>query len=74
MGYLIDRDQVVWEGELVAVLKLRHRGVRSHLLLTDGSARRTLTLPGRLIRTLQQREDRHKGLAWINERQKRPAK
>jgi len=45
MPYLADRQQVFWMGELVAVLAVRQRRVRSIVLLRDNSLHRTLTRP-----------------------------
>ena len=53
MGYLIDRHEAFRETELVAIISLRRRGVRSRLLLRDGSLRHTLTRPGTLVRRLR---------------------
>lgn len=50
MPYLADRQQVVWTGELVAVLAVRQRRVRSIMLLRDNSLHRTLTRPKTLAR------------------------
>lgn len=51
MGYLIDRQQAFRDTELVAIVNVRRRGVRSRLLLRDGSLANTLTRPA----TLKQR-------------------
>jgi len=50
MGYVIDRRAAFHETELVAILSVRRRGVRSRLLLRDGSLYHTLTRPQTLIR------------------------
>ena len=50
MGYWVDRQQAFRDSELVAVVAIRQRKVRSRVLLRDGSAYQTLTRP----RTLRQ--------------------
>jgi len=50
MSYVIDRKQAFRDGELVAILRVRQRGVRSRLLLRDGSVYQTLTRPRTLRR------------------------
>ncbi len=68
MGYIIDRQHVMRDSELVSVLSVRDRRVRSHVLLSDGSLVKTLTRPKLLIRALEQLRMGRKGLAWINDR------
>jgi hypothetical protein len=45
MPYLADRQRAWWTGDLVAVLAVRQRRVRSIVLLRDNSLHRTLTRP-----------------------------
>ena len=45
MGYMIDRQRALRGAEIVAVLRVRRRGVRSRVLLSDGSLYETLTRP-----------------------------
>jgi len=45
MGYVIDRQQAFWDADLVAVVGIRRRGVRSRVFLRDGSLAHTLTRP-----------------------------
>lgn len=68
MGYIIDRQCVMRDSELVGVLSVRDRRVRSHVLMSDGSLVKTLTRPKLLIRALGQLQVGRKGLAWINDR------
>ena len=57
MGYWIDRQQAFRDSELVAVVAIRQRKVRSRVLLSDGSLYQTLTRP----RTLRQNLDEGHG-------------
>ena len=66
MGYLIDRHEAFRETELVAIISLRRRGVRSRLLLRGGSLRHTLTRPGTLVRRLRGAPQQHEGDRWQN--------
>ena len=50
MGYLIDRQEGWRDTEVVALVPLRRRSVRSRVVLRDGSLRETLTRPGTLRR------------------------
>ncbi|MBI3319615.1 MAG: hypothetical protein HYZ89_03405 [Candidatus Omnitrophica bacterium] len=43
MPYLIDRQQAFWDRELVAILSIRQRRVRSRVLLRDGSMAPSMT-------------------------------
>ena len=47
MSYVVDRQQAFLDSELVAVLAVRQRGIRSRVLLRDGSSYQTLTRPKR---------------------------
>ena len=53
MGYWVDRQQAFRDSELVAVVAIRQRKVRSRVLLRDGSAYQTLTRPRTLRRQLE---------------------
>ena len=50
MPYLADRQRVLWTGDVVAVLAVRQRRVRSIVVLRDNSLHRTLTRPATLAR------------------------
>ena len=43
MPYLIDRQRALWTGDVVAIMNVRQRKVRSHVTLRDNSLYRTLT-------------------------------
>ena len=45
MGYMIDRRHAFLDREVIAVIALRQRGVRSRVFLRDGSLYQTLTRP-----------------------------
>ena len=49
MAYLIDRERALLGREVVAVLDVRRRGVRSHVILMDNSLYRTLTRSSTII-------------------------
>ena len=53
MAYVIDRHRALRDVELVAILPVRKRGVRSRLLLRDGSLYHTLTRPVTFRRKLR---------------------
>ncbi|GEM_PF-2827400 len=69
MSYLIERQQVFKDEEVIAILAVGSRGANSHVLLRDGSTGRTASHPKTLRRVLQA-HDRHEGLIWINDRRK----
>ena len=50
MPYLIDRQRALYGGDIVAVLGLRQRRVRSLVILRDNSLYQTLTRPKTLMR------------------------
>lgn len=52
MAYVLDRARAFWDRELVAILAIRRRGVRSRVLLSDGSLAQTLTRPRTFRRKL----------------------
>jgi hypothetical protein len=54
MGYLIDRQRALWTPEVVVVLSVRQRGIRSRVILKDNSLYLTLTRPGTLRRRSEQ--------------------
>ena len=70
MGYTIDRERAIWDGELVAVLAIRQRGSRSRLLLIDGSIHDTRTRPGTLANHLTEETCQQQALRWVNDRRK----
>ena len=53
MSYVIDRKRAFRDEELVAILSVRQRGIRSRVLLRDGSLYQTLTRPRTLRRALE---------------------
>lgn len=53
MRYLIDRQQAFRDVELVAILNIRQRQVRSRVLLRDGSAVSSMTRPRTFRRKLK---------------------
>ena len=63
MGYLIDRQRALRTSELVAVLAVSRRKIRSQVLCVDGSVHETLTRPRTLHRNLE--DARVKGLSQI---------
>ena len=50
MPYVIDRQRALWTEEIVAVLSVRQRRVRSHVILRDNTLLRTLTRPKSFVR------------------------
>jgi len=50
MPYLVDRERAIRTQDLVAVLSVRQRKVRSRIVLRDNSLCRTLTRPKTLRR------------------------
>ncbi len=53
MSYVIDRKQAFRDEAIVAILSARTRGVRSRILLRDGSSHQTLTRPRTLRRVVE---------------------
>lgn len=62
-GYVMDRQRALRAPELVAVLRIRQRGARSLLLLSDGSLQRSTTRP-RTWRRMARVKPGCEGLAW----------
>jgi len=50
MAYVIDRQRAIRSTEVVAVISVRQRRVRSRLVLRDNSLCRTLTHPQTFLR------------------------
>ena len=50
MPYLIDRQQALRTDEIVAILQVRQRRIRSRAILKDNSLYHTLTRPQTLVR------------------------
>ena len=50
MPYLIDRERALRTTELIAVIGVRQRQVRSHVVLADNSLHRTPTRPRTFVR------------------------
>lgn len=58
MGYVLDRQLAFRDTELVAVVAVRQRGIRSQLFLKDGRLAHTLTRPRTFRRKLQESHGR----------------
>ena len=67
LGYVMDRQRALWAPELVAVLRIRQRGARSLLLLSDGSLQRSTTRP-RTWRRMARVQLGCEGVAWQKRR------
>ena len=65
MGYLIERQRVLRIQDVVAVLRIRQRRLRSRVVCADNSLYQTLTRPTTLIRYLEQAA---RGLARVGAR------
>ena len=50
MPYLIDRSRALWDRDIVVIVGVRRRRVRSRVILRDNSLYHTLTRPRTLIR------------------------
>ncbi len=68
MAYVVDRQHALWSRELVAVLSVRQRKVRSRVVLRDNSLYHTLTRAKTFIRQVngERRSRRHVGAIWRN--------
>ena len=55
MPYVIDRKHIVRMADVVAVVPVRQRGVRSRLIYRDNSLYHTRTRPSTLVRAVTQR-------------------
>ena len=66
IGYVLERRCALRDNELVVVLSVRKRGVRSRIVLADGSSVDTLTRPRAFIRKTTQRFTTRQGLVWPN--------
>jgi len=58
--YLIDRHRALWDREIVAVINVRQRGIRSRVVLRDNSVYQTRTRP----RVLIKRSGGQAGVGW----------
>ncbi len=56
MAYLLDRQRAIRATEIIAIIAVRRRGVRSDVLLRDGSRYQTLTRPRTVARTRPERQ------------------
>ncbi len=65
MAYLIDRGRAVRMAEIVAILSVRRRRVRSRVVMRDNSLYHTLTRPRTLVRYT-----RHGGVPAVRARNK----
>lgn len=54
MSYLIDRHQALCMADVVAIIALRQRLLRSRVILKDGSRQDTRTRPATLVRRLHE--------------------
>ena len=70
MGYLIERQRVLRLKDVVAILRIRQRRVRSRVIFADNSLYQTLTRPPTLIRYLTLASQ---GLAQVGARGPRKA-
>ena len=61
MAYLIDRQRAVYGRELVAIVSVRQRRVRSRAILTDNSLYHTLTRTKTFLRRV-----RANGIVWVH--------
>ena len=50
MAYLIDRHRALWSHEIVVMLSLHQRGIRSRVILRDNSLYQTLTRTQTFVR------------------------
>ena len=69
MPYLIDRHGAIFSDDIVAIIKGQQQGIRSRVILRDGSLYQTRTRPGTLLRLGGALEH---GLARLGTRQPRP--
>ncbi len=70
MSYVVDRQEAFLASDVVAILNVRQRRIRSRLLLRDGSLRHTLTRPRTLSRLLRGGGAPIEGLRWPNDKPK----
>ena len=70
MAYIMSAQQAFRDTDVVAILKIRHRGMNSHVLLSDGSFAKSRTRATTFRRMLQASGRSDKGLVWINDRRK----
>lgn len=61
MSYLMDRHRALWSREIVAVINIRQRGIRSHVVLRDNSVYQTRTRPQVLIKRSGRQEGGWRG-------------
>ncbi len=68
MAYLIDRQQVVWGEEVVAIINTRQRRARSQVVLRDNSLYDTKTRSSTIVQRAGARpgifQQRHRGVTW----------
>ena len=63
-GYWIDREQAFLDENVLAILAVRQRGARSHVLLADGSLVQTLTRCPTIQRKLRIGDYGLRGVVW----------
>jgi hypothetical protein len=61
MAYLMDRRRAVRVAEIVAIVSVQGRGVRSRIILRDNSLYHTLTRPKTLVRYTERTGIRARG-------------
>jgi hypothetical protein len=65
MPYVVERQRALSARDIVVILRVHERRVRSRLILRDNSIQRTLTRPKTLVRHLQENIGQQgKGAAW----------
>ena len=64
MGYLLDRQRALRLEDIVAVLAVRRRRVRSRVVLRDNSLYQTLTRPRTIMRRTQHDLEGRQGHTW----------
>ncbi len=72
MSYVVMPHYAFRDTDLVAILRVRHRGLNSHALLSDGSLAKSRTRATTLRRMLEASGRSAKGLIWLNDRRKHP--
>ena len=69
MPYLIDRQRALWTSDVVAVVSVRQRKIRSYVVLRDNSLYRTLTRARTFLRRAAAAGwTHHKGVRWRERR------
>ena len=66
MPYVIDRQRALRLYDVVMVLQMRQRRIRSRIVLNDNSLYQTLTRPRTMLRIVGEGAARWPGAAWTN--------